>query len=117
MSGAVDDNTLLTTIQVISQQLGKILQYLQISQVSTELTAINTLLEQPFTQINVGSGAGVISLIAGEGQTVTPKLTLTGADTATSATGGAASALPAAPQAYVTITVNGTDLKFPAYAV
>ncbi len=43
-------------------------------------------------------------------------LPLTGQTTANSATGGAATALPAAPLGYLTLTINGTAAKIPYYA-
>ena len=42
---------------------------------------------------------------------------LTAASTATSATGGSASALPAAPLGYLTQVINGQTVKIPYYAV
>ncbi len=53
-------------------------------------------------QINEGSGFG---------------LDLEGFTTATSATAGSATALPSVPLGYVEITINGTVVKLPYYAV
>lgn len=56
------------------------------------------------------------------GHTATPVLSagkalpLTGQVTATSATGGAATALPAEPVGYLTLTINGVAAKIPYYA-
>jgi hypothetical protein len=44
-------------------------------------------------------------------------LPLTGQTTATSATGGAATALPAAPVGYLEVSINGTVRKIPYYAL
>lgn len=54
-----------------------------------------------------------MALFTGE-QVPSPNITGT---KATSATGGSASSLPAAPVGYITVQINGTLAKIPYYAI
>lgn len=62
------------------------------------------------------SGTNEIMRLTTAGLLSVKSLALTAATTATSATAGAATALPATPASYVSVLINGTNLKIPLYA-
>lgn len=67
----------------------------------------------PHARVPIGDADGTPVLVAREWLNF---LTNANAETSTSATAGAASALPATPAGYLTISINGRQFKLPYYA-
>lgn len=100
--------------------------------VNSGLTLVGTALKLPFPTTNSLGGVQAVTPIASQWVSQidafgVPHLSQpnatdiaglgTGAVTATSATAGAASALPATPEGYLVLSINGTPRKVPFYAL